>query len=205
MHLPLPHPRPSLALHVGSHASFDWQCIGLGNTTCTIDGNTHNIRPLTRPMHLPAPPHLPTPPAPFPQVGSYASFDWQYTGLGNTTCTIDGKRVGTDPLTGQCTSPLRTLINDTLQHALVVTFTDVCGVTRRDYMNFSVTNGWATNATIGDASAVSTDFSSASPSGLSLGNSSRLSTPSAAVGLAATTARGLFLAVTAAMMAAALV
>lgn len=80
-------------------------------------------------------------------MGEYASFTWQYLGLGNTTCTIDGRPVFTDPHTGQCAPPLKRKITDNLRHTLVVTFTDVCGVTRRDAMNFSVAEGWSTNAT----------------------------------------------------------
>ncbi|KIZ06640.1 hypothetical protein MNEG_1308 [Monoraphidium neglectum] len=80
------------------------------------------------------------------EVGEYAEFSWQFNGLGNTTCTIDGLPEGNDPLTGQCRSPLRKKITDTRRHTLAVTLSDVCGVTRRDTMNFSVAEGWTTSA-----------------------------------------------------------
>lgn len=76
-----------------------------------------------------------------------SAFTWSYLGVGCATCVVDGANLTSDGVTGTCASPLRYLVNDTRQHTLVVTFTDVCGVTRRDFMNFSVAGGWSTNAT----------------------------------------------------------
>jgi hypothetical protein len=85
-------------------------------------------------------------PPPCPQVGQWAEFTWQFLGLGNTTCAVDGRPVSNDPATGQCSSPLRIKVPDGQRHRLVVTFRDVCGTARDSAMNFSVTEGWTTDA-----------------------------------------------------------
>jgi hypothetical protein len=79
-------------------------------------------------------------------VGEWAEFTWKFLGLGNTTCTVDGRPVSNEPATGQCRSPLRFKVPDGARHQLVVTFRDVCGSTRRSAMSFSVAEGWSTDA-----------------------------------------------------------
>jgi hypothetical protein len=77
-------------------------------------------------------------------VGQTAEFTWQYLGLGNTTCVVDGRRVANDPDSPGlgCVSPLRQKVADGRKHRLEVTFKDVCGATRRDAITFSVADGW---------------------------------------------------------------
>jgi hypothetical protein len=76
------------------------------------------------------------------QVNQLANFTWQYLGLGNTSCTIDGRPVANQPATGQCVSPLSVNVTNANRHKLVVTMRDVCGTTLRNTMNFSVAEGW---------------------------------------------------------------
>jgi len=90
--------------------------------------------------------HATSPHTPHPhhhtQVGQYANFTWQFLGLGNTSCTLDGRALSNDPLTGQCYSPLSVNVTDSSRHTLVVTLRDVCGATMRESMNYSVAEGW---------------------------------------------------------------
>lgn len=81
------------------------------------------------------------------QVNQLANFTWQYLGLGNTSCTIDGRPVANQPATGQCVSPLSVNVTNANRHNLVVTMRDVCGTTLRNTMNFSVAEGWTLEGT----------------------------------------------------------
>eukprot|EP00878_Enallax_costatus_P029609 GHUV01032137.1.p1 GENE.GHUV01032137.1~~GHUV01032137.1.p1 ORF type:complete len:290 (+),score=20.59 GHUV01032137.1:79-948(+) len=67
-------------------------------------------------------------------LGSKATFTWAFSGLGNTTCEING--VNTNPSTGICTSPLVYTIATTLNQTLVLKYTDVCAVTHTASMTF---------------------------------------------------------------------
>lgn len=76
------------------------------------------------------------------QLGSKATFEWEFSGLGNTSCEING--VSTNPATGTCRSPLIYTIATTLNQTLVVKFKDVCDVTHSASMTFG-TFGWEVN------------------------------------------------------------
>ncbi|KAF6263474.1 hypothetical protein COO60DRAFT_411981 [Scenedesmus sp. NREL 46B-D3] len=72
-------------------------------------------------------------------LGSRAAFSWEFSGLGNATCIING--VNPSNATGTCTSPLVYPIVTTLNQTLVVNYTDVCAVTHSIGMTFG-TFGW---------------------------------------------------------------
>jgi hypothetical protein len=77
--------------------------------------------------------------APALQLGQRAAFSWEFSGLGNATCIING--VNPSNTTGACTSPLIYPIVTTLNQTLVVNYTDVCAVTHSIGMTFG-TFGW---------------------------------------------------------------
>lgn len=73
------------------------------------------------------------------QLGQRAAFSWEFSGLGNATCVING--VNPSNTTGMCTSPLVYPIVTTLNQTLMVNYTDVCAVTHSIGMTFG-TFGW---------------------------------------------------------------
>jgi hypothetical protein len=73
------------------------------------------------------------------QLGNRAAFSWEFSGLGNATCVING--VNPSNTTGSCTSPLIYPIVTTLNQTLVVNYTDVCAMTHSIGMTFG-TFGW---------------------------------------------------------------
>ncbi|WIA16640.1 hypothetical protein OEZ85_013303 [Tetradesmus obliquus] len=72
-------------------------------------------------------------------LGQRAAFSWEFNGLGNATCIING--VNPSNTTGMCTSPLVYPIVTTLNQTLMVNYTDVCAVTHSIGMTFG-TFGW---------------------------------------------------------------
>ncbi|GBF90010.1 hypothetical protein Rsub_02716 [Raphidocelis subcapitata] len=125
------------------------------------------------------------------EVGQIATFTWQYLGLGNTTCKIDGRLQSNDPATGGCSSPLSYRVRDKARHTLELTLRDACGVARRETMDFSVTDGWSTTA---KSDSMSGDLALPVPSGLGAPPARSTSAPTllrtTTSGAAAAAARG---------------
>lgn len=88
-----------------------------------------------------------------PAVGEKVAFNWQWHGLGNATCAVDGRLRGNvaqaaNNAEGACTSPYTLTIPDRLNHTLSVTFSDVCGARRTETLTFGAERLWSTDAVL---------------------------------------------------------
>ncbi len=100
-------------------------------------------------------------------VGSTAMFTFQFSGLGNATCAVDGAPFTPDASSPFCTSPVVLPIADMASHTLAVTFTNICGVNRTAVMDYGFNSTGSFVTTSKTALDVSSGFVP-TPNGLAL-------------------------------------
>jgi hypothetical protein len=90
-----------------------------------------------------------------PAVGERVEFTWQWLGLGNATCAVDGAPRGNVPdaaakglPANACASPYAVTVPDARNHTLTVTMVDVCGARRTETITFAAERPWSTDAVL---------------------------------------------------------